>query len=299
MAPSHLLSKLTKWLRRGEVHDTAYSVASDPLAGALSVDRTRVAAAVARVAKNDDIEILQESGRLAPIVAGILRDVGSSIAVGITTHELSNRLVEQCGPHRLLPAMLGYNGFPAPAAISVNEEVVHGIPSSKILCESDLVKMEFSVVSDIAFASQSWTFPVGVPSDRDRLLLVTGPAALRAAISTVGDGRRLGDVGAAIQETVQAAGLSVIRDFVGYGMGKLRIQEPKVSGFGTRGRGARLQPGWILNIHVILKHGAFPVDISENGWTAISRDRERAALFTCMVEVTRSGHQVLTPLLDE
>jgi methionyl aminopeptidase len=194
--------------------------------------------------------------------------------------------------------MLGYHGFPAPAAISVNDEIVHGLPSSRVLAPADLVKVEFGVVSGMAFAAQSWTFAAGPATPSDEILLAVGRRALEAAASIVSPGHRLGDIGAAIQGVVEGAGLSVVRAFVGYGMGKSRIQAPQISGVGNPGRGARLRPGMILNLHVIIKHGSPHVRIAENRWTAFAEDGRRGALFTSMIEVTSDGHTALTRFLE-
>lgn len=263
---------------------------------AASADVRSVAAASAKVGQQSDAVILNESRRLGPLVAGLLHDVGRNIHAGMTTQSIADALVSRSGSLGLLPAMLGFGRFPAAAAISLNEEVVHGLPSSRELVDTDLLKIEFGVVSGLAFASHSWTFPVGTPNREDALLLGSGPRALRAALDVVSPKNRLGDVGAAIQQTLEAEGLSVVRSFVGYGMGKSRIQEPQVCGYGSLGRGTRIRPGWILNVHVIAKHGSPEVLISENDWTAISADQRRAALFSCMAEVTSEGCNVLTPI---
>ena len=273
----------------------AVPVGSQPSLTA-SVDVQNVQAATANVAKQSDTVIMTESRRLGLIVAELLHDIGRGARIGMTTQSIADALVLQCTSLGLLPAMLGFDKFPAAAAISLNQEVLHGLPSSRTLVDSDLLKIEFGVVSGLAFASHSWTFPIGSPRVEDKLLLEAGSRALRAALDVVSPQHRLGDIGAAIQQTVEAEGLSVVRSFVGYGMGKSRIQEPQVGGYGSAGKGARIKPGWILNLHVIAKHGSPSVIIAENDWTAISEDEKNAALFSCMVEVTSKGCHVLTPI---
>jgi methionyl aminopeptidase len=262
-----------------------------------SADPSRTRVASERVATQTEESIVIESRRICPTISEILGIVGHELAAGITTDDVTARLVEESLARGLEPAMLGYNGFPAAAAISVNDELVHGVPSRRRLRTSDLVKIEFGVASGTAFASQSWTFPVGEPSEVDRQLIDVCTQALRSAISTISPKHRVGDIGSTIQATAEAAGLSVVRSFVGYGMGKQRIQAPQVPGVGHAGEGARLRRGSILNLHVLLKRGTPEVRIVENRWTAVAEDGERGALCTSMVRVTDDGHELLTALL--
>lgn len=244
-------------------------------------------------------ELRVEYQRLGPIVSQLLADAGRQVVPGMTTRAIADGLSAAAMAAETLPAMLGYRGFPESCAISINEEIVHGIPGARAFAAGDLVKIEFSIVSGKGFASQSWTFVAGNARARDRALLRAGPKALRAALATLKDQVRLGDIGAAIQGEIEGAGLSVVRDFVGYGMGKKRIDEPQVKGYGKAGFGPRLKAGTILNIHVIAKQGTAEVTITENDWAAVAADAERGALFTCMAEITADGHHLLTPLLDD
>jgi methionyl aminopeptidase len=239
-----------------------------------------------------------EAQCLGPVVSGMLRELGAQIRPGVTTQALADQLREACTTHQLRPDMEGHHGFPAVAAISVNDEIVHGIPGQRKLCKDDLVKVEFSVSSRLGFGSQSWTFACGALPKEDRLLFETGPRALRAAIATLRGGSRVGDISAALQTTIESANLAVVRDFVGYRMGAVRMCAPQIPGFGIARRGPQLEAGSVLNVYAILKHGSYEVTIDDNDWTARSADGKRGALFTCMVEVTPEGHNLLTPLLD-
>jgi methionyl aminopeptidase len=290
------LDRLRRWAatllgRQREVEDVHED--DGPVADH-ATDLERVRAAVARVAAATDDAIAKESRRLGPIVTEILRAAGRVAVPGATTQDVAEALARECRRRDLAPAMLGYRGFPAPAAISVNDEIVHGLPSSRALVAADLVKVELGVASGLAFASQSWTFAVGHADPSDEVLLVEGRRALRAAIDVVSPQHRVGDIGAAIQGVAEGAGLAVVRAFVGYGMGKSRIQPPQISGVGSPGTGTRLAAGSILNLHVIVKHGSPDVVIGDNRWTAHAEDGRRGALFTAMVEVTRDGHLELT-----
>lgn len=252
-----------------------------------------------QVAGTKEPELVAEYRRLGPTVSRILADMGRHVAPNVTSSAIADGLTAAALEAGTLPAMLGYRGFPATCAISLNQEIVHGIPGSRAFADGDLVKVEFSIVSGKGFASQSWTFVAGTMDPRDRALLAAGPKALRAALATLKDQVRLGDIGAAIQGEVEGAGLSVVRDYVGYGMGKKPIDTPKVEGFGKAGFGQRLKAGTILHLHVIAKHGSPELEVLGDDWTALSSDGQRGALFTCMAEITTDGHRLLTPLLDE
>lgn len=243
--------------------------------------------------------VREESRRLAPLLSDILRVTGGSLDPGTTTQDLCDRLVRQGKRHGLLPAMLGYNGFPAGAAVSLNEEIVHGLPSGRAIAAGDLVKLQFAVVSSAGYAAQGWTFPVGAPAEADRALLAAGPRALRAALDAVSPRAHVGDVGAAIQAEVEAAGLSVVRAFVGYRVGGALIMPPQLEGTGQKGQGPRLQEGWVLHLHVVCKRGKYPVFIADDHWTATAVDGQRGALFTALVEVTGRRGKLLSTLLDE
>jgi len=252
-----------------------------------------------RIAGQPQEVIVQESRRLAPILSDIIAEAGSILRPSITTTDVAALLESRVRDHGLFPAMLGYRGFPAPAAVSVNDELLHGLPSSTRLSRGDIVTVELSIASDKAYASQGWTFVVESASTDASLLLEVGPRALRAACAASASGKRTGDVGAEIQAVVEAASLSVVRDFVGYTMGTERIQSPSIPGYGTRGKGPCLRPGQILHVHVILKQGSPAVLIDDNCWTAISEDRRMGGLFTAMVEVGPDHGTVLSRLLDK
>jgi methionyl aminopeptidase len=194
--------------------------------------------------------------------------------------------------------MKGFNGYAFSATFSVNEEVLHGFPSSRLLAAGDIVKIETGSFTARGFASQGWTFPVETASGPDSRLLATATRALRAAQASIRAGARVGDIGHAIQQTVEAEGLAVVRQFVGYGMGAQRIQAPAIPGYGKQGLGAKLREGQILNVHVILKAGSPDVLIAENGWTAVASDGKRGALKSCMMEVEARGCRLLGRFLD-
>ncbi|MEJ7729521.1 MAG: M24 family metallopeptidase [Polyangiaceae bacterium] len=260
-------------------------------------DAARVRQVAARVATHSEAEILVEARRIGPMVSSIVAAVGRSLAPGATTASVAERLVRESRPLALEPAMLGYGGFPAVAAVSVNDEIVHAPPSGRTLVAGDLVKIQYTVRSGAAFAAQGWTFPVGEPSAADRELLATGRRALERALAVVLPGSRVGHLSAAIQGAVEEAGLAVVREYVGYGMGKAMLQDPQIPGYGKAGRGVRLEQGWVLNLHAIVKRGTAGIRIGDDQWTAVAEDGERGVLCACTLEVTADGHRLLTPLL--
>lgn len=257
-----------------------------------------ILAAAQRVRGQTDEARLVEARRLGPLVSQMLAEARRHVAPGVTTEAIARGLAAASVAQGTLPAMFGYRGFPALAAVSVNDEIVHGLPGPRRLEAGDLVKLEFSIVSGVSFASQSWTFVAGSPREQDLELLRAGPRALRAALGVLKHQCRIGDIGEAIQTNVEAAGLTVVRDFGGYAMGRERIEEPLIKGYGKAGFGRRLEAGRVLHLHVILKQGSFELKVLENGWSAVGLDGGRAGLFTCMVELTDDGHRLLTPLLD-
>jgi methionyl aminopeptidase len=243
-------------------------------------------------------ELLREARRTAPLVSDVLASVARLLRPGVTTEHLHAILEKELSERNLGPAMKGFNGYPFSATFSVNEEVLHGLPSARRLAAGDIVTIETGSFTPRGFASQGWTFPVGSVSDFDSGLLATATRALRVAQSAIRPGARVGDIGHAIQTTAEAQGLAVVRQFVGYGMGARRIQEPAIPGYGKEGQGAKLREGQILNVHVILKAGSPDVSIAENGWTAVAADGKRGALKSCMMEVEARGCRLLGRFLD-
>ena len=236
-----------------------------------------------------------ESRRLGAIVADIMRRAGKEARAGVTTGDLERFLREQAREQGALPGRLGFRGFPAAAAISVNEGVLHGIPGTRRLVAGDLVTIEFSLRTRDGHAHQGWTFAVGTPNERDHELLRTGREALSQVVHAVRPRARVGDLGHLIQTRVGAGGFSVVRDYVGYGIGERRLQPPELPGVGRPSTGPSLRAGWVLNVHVILKHGTHDVTtLPGDDWAVVAKDGERAALFTAMVEVTEEGGRLLT-----
>ncbi len=229
------------------------------------------------------------------VVAEVLAELRAAVAPGVTTLEL-DRLAEAGARRRgAEPAFKGYHGYPASLCASVNEEVVHGIPSSRrVLREGDLVGLDFGVVLDGFYGDAAVTVPVGAVSEEALRLLQTTRDALAAAIDEARPERRVGDLGAAVQRRVEAEGFSVVRDFVGHGIGRRLHEPPQIPNFGTPGTGPRLRAGMALAIEPMVNAGRCEVDTREDGWTAFTVDGRLSAHFEHTVLVTENGPEILT-----
>jgi methionyl aminopeptidase len=243
-------------------------------------------------------EELRLMRRAGAIVAEVLSRLQEVIRPGVATIEL-DRIAESITRQRgAVPAFKGYQvgtrTFPASLCVSINEEVVHGIPSSRVLEEGDIVGIDFGVCCEGFFGDAAVTVPVGKVSDEAKHLLAATREALEAGIRELKVGNRLGDLSHAIQVRAEQAGLSIVREFVGHGIGRRLHEEPQVPNFGEPGRGRRLREGMVLAIEPMLNLGAAGVFIKEDGWTAVTRDGSLSAHFEHSVALTASGPTVLT-----
>ena len=200
--------------------------------------------------------IVIEARNMAPVLSDILAKVAAGVVPGITTIAINDQIDHALREAGLEPAMKGYNGFPMSATVSVNEQILHAVPSARQIASGDLIKIQTAGRGREGFVAQGWTFGVGRMAAESAHVLTTANAALRSAAAMIRAGARVGDVSAAIQATVEGSGCSVIRRFVGSGIGRMMHQPPSVPGFGVRGTGARLKRGEVLHVHVILKAGS-------------------------------------------
>jgi methionyl aminopeptidase len=241
---------------------------------------------------SQEIEKMRRAGQ---VVREVLELVRAKVKPGATTLDLENAAAARLNELGVKAAFKGYHGFPCVLCTSVNSEVVHGIPSAKrVLKEGDIVSVDFGAVVDGYFGDAAITVPVGsIDADAARLLAVTEKSLL-AGIAAVRAGATLGDVGAAVQDVVEAEGFSVVRDFVGHGIGVHMHEDPQVPNFGERGRGMKLKTGMVIAIEPMVNAGKADVKVLSDGWTAVAADGSMSAHFEHTVAVTATGARVLT-----
>ncbi len=239
----------------------------------------------------EDIEKMRAAGK---VVAVVLEELSELVVSGMTTGELDRIAESAIRRHGAIPSFKGYRGYPAATCISLNEEVVHGIPGDRRLEDGDIVGIDLGVILDGWQGDSALTLPVGSVSSQAGHLMETTQQALYAGIAAVRAGVRIGDVGHAIQQYAEKHGFSVVRDLVGHGIGRNMHEEPQVPNFGKPGRGPLLEVGATLAIEPMLNAGGYQVDTLADGWTMIARDRSLSAHFEHTVAVTEHGADILT-----
>jgi methionyl aminopeptidase len=240
-----------------------------------------------------EIEQLKRSNA---IVAEVFEKLKGMIAPGITTQELDQVAEEYILSKGGHPAFKGYRGFPATLCISINEEVVHGIPGQRRLKEGDIVSIDVGVNFAGYFGDSAITLPVGeVDSESKRLLEVT-EKALAIGIEKAKIGNRLFDISYAIQRWVESCGFSVVRDFVGHGIGKDLHEEPQIPNFGSPHQGPRLEKGMVFALEPMVNEGTYEVRVLSDGWTVVTADGKRSAHFEHTISITDDGAEILSIL---
>lgn len=242
----------------------------------------------------DEIEKLRRSGRMVRQVLGEIRE---RVKPGITTLELEKFVAKRFKELGAKPAFLGYRGYPCCLCASVNEEVIHGIPTDRrTLKEGDIVSLDTGVILDGYYGDSAITVAVGTISESAQRLMKVTEESLELALEKVRLGNRLGDVSATVQEYAEKNGYSVVREFVGHGIGKAMHEEPQVPNFGQRGHGPLLKEGMVFAVEPMLNAGGAAVRVLSDNWTAVTMDGKLSAHFEHMVAVTRNGPDVLTRL---
>jgi len=245
------------------------------------------------------LKSLQEIARMEManrIVAEILEDVKERIRPGVETRELDELAEELCRRRQVEPAFKGYRGYPRSICISVNEEIVHGIPGARKLKTGDLVSLDFGVKHDGYYGDAAVSVAVGEVAPRAMALMQATEASLYAGIAQVKTGNHLSDISHAVQTAVEGKGFAVIREFVGHGIGRALHEDPQIPNFGPPGRGPVLQPGMTLAIEPMTSAGSWKVKILEDGWTAVTQDGSLAAHFEHTVALTEKGVFILSRL---
>jgi methionyl aminopeptidase len=242
----------------------------------------------------EEIEKIRTASRYAlQILIGLKEYVGE----GVKTAELEARCEEQVRKiENIEAAFKGYNGYPYCLCVSVNDEVVHGMPSERVLRTGDIVSLDMGVKYDGFYGDVAITYPVGVIGENAQRLLDVTRTALYNAIDQARVGNRLHDISHAVQSFVEANGFSVVREFVGHGIGRNLHEEPQVPNFGTEGTGVRLKEGMVLAIEPMINEGGSDIMIRENGWTAATRDGKLSAHYEHTIAITDKGAEILSSL---
>lgn len=233
-----------------------------------------------------EIEIMADAGR---VMKSVFAGIEPLIKAGVTTamlDEAAEKIIRGAGAK---PAFKGYRNFPGTACISVNEEVVHGIPGPKVLKDGDIISFDCGVLLNgyNVDAARSWA--VGKVSERHMQLIRAARDSFMAGLDAYKPGARIGDLSAAIQECIESRGFQVVRDFVGHGIGKQIHEDPQVPNYGKPGRGARIETGLCLAIEPMVTEGHFAVEVLEDGWTVVTQDRKMASHYEDTIAFTEQG----------
>lgn len=239
----------------------------------------------------EEIELLRENNQL---VSATLAEVGKHVKAGVTTKELDTIAEAFIRSHGAVPSFLGYNGFPATLCISVNEHVVHGIPSDYVLKNGDVVSVDCGTFMKGFCGDSAYTFAVGEVAPSVLELLEVTKEALYKGVAQAKVGNRIGDIAAAVQEHAESHGFSVVRELVGHGLGRKMHEEPEVPNYGAKGRGPLLKEGMVLCIEPMINMGTKQVVFEKDGWTVRTRDRKPSAHFEFAIAITKEGADVLT-----
>jgi methionyl aminopeptidase len=238
-----------------------------------------------------EIEQLTLSSR---IVAEVLQELRPLVVPGITTQELNNTAEASARKQGALPAFKGYRGFPASLCISINEQIVHGIPGGRKLKEGDIVSLDFGTLLNGFYGDAAITLPVGTIGKKARELLTVTEESLYKGIEQARVGNRLSAISQAIQAWVERHGFSVVRDFVGHGIGTALHEEPQIPNFGTPLPNPRLQEGMVFAIEPMVNEGSYEMRILSDGWTAVTADGKLSAHFEHTIAITGNGPVILT-----
>lgn len=240
----------------------------------------------------DELRQMREAGLIA---AEILEDICSAAKPGVSTWELDKIAAKGIDKHKVVSAFLGYHGYPAVLCTSINSVVVHGIPrKNEVLKDGDIIGIDFGIFKHGFCADTARTVCVGNVSDEKRALVDAAREALESAIQLCRPGNRLGDLGHTIQSYAESRGYSVVRQFVGHGTGRQMHEDPQVPNFGEAGTGKRMKSGLVIAVEPMVNAGTPEVEVLDDNWTAVTKDRSMSAHFEHTIAVTDDGPWVLT-----
>ena len=239
----------------------------------------------------DEILGMKKSNR---IVGRILSELQSLCRAGTSTLELNQHAEKRSHEMGAVPACKGYRGYPASLCTSINEEIVHGIPSARKLKNGDIISLDFGVIMDGYYGDAAVTYPVGDVTDEAQKLIEAARASFFAGVEKIRPGKRISDISHAVQECVESYGFSVIRMFVGHGIGFSLHEEPQIPNFGSPGHGPKIKPGMTLAVEPMIAAGHWDAEILADHWTAVTMDRRLSSHFEHTVAVTEEGVDILS-----
>ncbi len=241
-----------------------------------------------------EIDLMKEAGRIVAVAHKAVKDM---VKPGLTTADIDQLVEKIVRDHDAIPSFKGYGGFPGSACTSINEEVVHGIPSKKrFLKEGDIVKVDIGADYKGYHGDSAWTYPVGKISNEARDLLEATEGSLFAGLNEIKAGKRLSDISHAVQAYAESKGYSVVREFVGHGVGRKLHEDPQIPNYGPAGKGPVLKPGMTLAIEPMINIGKKDVQVQSDEWTAVTQDGSLSAHFEHTILVTEESYLILTAL---
>ena len=239
---------------------------------------------------------LERMKKACSISAQAIQVAQSALKVGASTADVDDQVREYIVSQGARPTFLNYGGFPKSACISVNEELIHGIPSKRrILEDGDIVSIDVGAFIDGFTGDNAATFAVGNVSDEAKRLMAVTKESLLRAVEAAQPGNRIGDIGYAVQSYVEENGFSIVKDYIGHGVGRNLHEDPEVPNFGKPGHGVRLVPGMVIAIEPMVNYGEPEVEVLANDWTVVAKDRQLSAHFEYTVAITETGPVVMTP----
>jgi len=241
-----------------------------------------------------EIELMKEAGRIVALAHQAVKD---NVKVGMSTHDIDTIVEQVVVSNGATPSFKGYGGFPGSACTSINEEVVHGIPSKeRILKQGDILKVDIGANYKGYHGDSAWTYPVGEITEETKQLLEVTEASLFEGLKHAKAGNRLTDISHAIQTYAESKGFSIVREFVGHGIGKNLHEDPQIPNYGPPGKGPTLKPGMVLAIEPMVNSGKKEVKVLSDGWTAVTVDRSNSAHYEHTVLITEESYMLLTAL---
>ncbi|MFY9303142.1 MAG: type I methionyl aminopeptidase [Atribacterales bacterium] len=246
---------------------------------------------MSKLISDDEVEKIRQSGK---ILAEVIREIKRLIIPGVKTSVLDQVAADLIKSHGARPAFLGYRGYPASICISINEQVVHGIPGERVIESGDLVSVDIGVEFQGFYTDAAFSVVAGDGNSLAQKLVEVTEKSLYEGIKRALPGNRIGDISHAIQETIESAGFSVVRDFVGHGVGRALHEEPQIPNFGKKNRGVVIEEGMVLAIEPMANEGGYQVEILDDDWTVVTKDGGLSAHFEHTVWVTKKGPVILT-----